>query len=66
MSEPQATEADALEQQQPVLDPDQGLEDETVAGAAAAETGATVPLDANEADRAEQETPVPLDEDDYR
>ena len=45
---------------------DQGDEDEIVADTAAAEVGAPVPLEANEADRAEQAAPVPLDEDDYR
>jgi len=63
VSEPAATEADAYEQQRPVLEPDEGTEDEEDQAAG----GPTeTPLDVDEADRAEQDVPVPLDEDDYR
>ncbi|MQY03571.1 hypothetical protein [Actinomadura macrotermitis] len=52
-----APEADALEQNAPLLDD----EEQT-----AVEGSGEVPFDANEADAAEQSRVVELDEDDYR
>jgi hypothetical protein len=61
MSEPAATEADALEQQRPAAPFDDGADGDLDVADAVAATD-----EADEADRAEQGTAVPLDEDDYR
>lgn len=55
--EPEANEADAVEQRFEVLDDGE---------AAPVETIEQTPDEANPADAVEQRRPVPLDEDDYR
>ena len=68
MTEPSANEADAYEQRLPaVLDADEGTDGPaTDEFPQVAPEATSVPLDVDEADLAEQEAPVPLDEDDYR